>query len=130
MIISKMMTDAIIASLPFLTIESHFQHETDWEVFNDHSIITMIKEHPNTIEAKSILKRIETRDLYKLRVINNPQETSSPKVHVGYHNQDTNPLLDLWFYHPDTPLLKTRIDLEQDIGPISPCSFHSTRSLV
>lgn len=139
MVISKMMSDAIKAALPFLSIESHFQHETNWEVFNDHSIVTMIKEHPDATQAQAILKRIETRDLYKMKVTTHSQEQDCEQncVNVGYHNRNTNPLLELWFYHYEEgsekgaqKLIKARIDLDVDIGPILPKNFHSIRSLV
>ena len=102
---------------PHLAIEARFQHETDWEIFNDYSIITMIKAHPEAKQAQDILKRIETRDLYKMKVVRGSSSLSeTSETLVGYHNHNSNP----WFYEANA---KVRIDLEK------PTNFLSTRSL-
>lgn len=126
MILATMLKDAIVAALPHLAIEACFQHDTDWEIFTDQSIVTMIKAHPEATRAQAILKRMETRDLYKMRVVTHLSPSQDGTL-VGYHNHNSNPLLSLWFY--DNSHIKVRIDVENDIGPILPTNFLSTRSL-
>jgi HD superfamily phosphohydrolase len=144
MVLDVMMRDAIIAALPFLPIETYFQDETKWCTLNDHSIITMIKTCPEATQAQDILKRIETRNLYNKRVSNNERvsnkkkvvlknplipnsEPNTKSVNVGYHNRNTNPLLDLWFFRGDCNSQKFKL---VDFGPVVPSNFLSTRSLV
>jgi len=124
MVLSVMTADAIIAALPFLPIEEYFQHETKWGELNDNSIITMIKACP---KAQEIIKRIETRDLYKKEVVHNQSnDNNTNTVLVGYHNRNSNPLLELWFYSKHNPNEKFQI---QDFGPVIPSNFLSTKSL-